>query len=96
MTGHLTGGPAGRAMRFEVRNERRDHLAAGRRLAGLLEDLAVRGGEEVGVLVGGPADHHAVDLAQLLLDLVETGEAAVDLDHQLGMLPLEAVHVAVP
>ena len=46
-------------------------------------------------LIGGAAHHHAVDMAQLLLRLLEAGDAAIEHDLEIGVRALEAVHNAV-
>ncbi len=58
-------------------------------------DLAVGSGEEVGVVVGGAADHGGVHLLTLGLSLVEGEDAAVDFDEKLGEVAFEAVDVVV-
>jgi hypothetical protein len=58
-------------------------------------DLAVGGGEEVGVVVGGAANHGGVHLGALGLGLVEGKDAAVDFDEELGKVAFEAVDLVV-
>jgi hypothetical protein len=58
-------------------------------------DLAIGGGEEVGVVVGGAANHGGIHLGALGLGLVEGEDAAVDFDEELGEVAFEAVDVVV-
>ena len=47
------------------------------------------------VVIGLSADHHAVDLAKLGLDIRPARESAVDDDLELGELLLESMHIRV-
>ena len=62
---------------------------------GGVEEAAVHLGENVGRLVGGAAEHHAVDVFQMPRGRVEVFDAAVENDRQLGMRGLEPVHAVV-
>src|SRR5690554_7380185 len=52
-----------------------------------------RSGQQVGVLVGGAADHHPVDMGELRLRHVQVEDAAIDVDLQVGAVGLQPVHV---
>ena len=85
---------AGREVALDVGEEAAEHVGAGRRRVGGAEEAAVDLGEQIGVLVGGAAEHDAVDVGEVRLGLVEARDAAVDDDGEVGARGLEAVHAA--
>ena len=70
-------------------------VAAGVRILGLAVQLAVHRRQQPGVVVRLTADHHAIDVLQLLVQLVHQLQAAIDTDMQGRVRLLEAVHAAV-
>ena len=61
--------PAGREVAFHVGEEAAEHVGAGRHRVGGAEEAAVDRGEQIGVLVGGTAEHDAVDVGEVRLGL---------------------------
>ena len=72
-----------------------EDLRAGRDGAGLPENIPVQPGQQVGVLQGDPAEHHAVNPAEVGLDRPKFADAAVDADVQLGEIALQPVNPCV-
>ncbi len=56
------------------------------------EDLPIGRRQHVRIVISLAPDHDTVELAQMSLDLVETGDAAVHHDAQMGKIPLQLLH----
>ena len=83
---------AARHLGLDIRNQRIDHVGAAGDRALLAEDAAVHVGQQVGVVVDLAAEHHAIDVLQVLVALVQRLDAAVDDDVQLREFLLQPIH----
>ena len=83
-------------MALDVRDQPLEHLCA-RSTMGAAGSKKRRSTsvENVRRLVGGAAEHHAVDVIQMPRGRVEVLDAAVENDRQLGACGLEPVHAVV-
>ena len=70
----------------------RSTSARSRGRAGIAEETCVPLRHAPGVVVGLAADHHAVDMLQMLGDLLIAGDAAVEHDGQRREVGLQPVH----
>ncbi len=82
-------------MALDVGQKALDRFGARRHLGAGVEEAPVDLGEDIRGLVGGAAEHHAVDVLQVRVGLVERRDAAVDDDGQLRVRRLEPVDARV-
>ena len=72
--------------------ERLKGVCGGRRLA---EQLGIDAEQELGALVGGPADHDAIDLGEVGFGIGDRADAAVDRDRERGEGRLQPINPAI-
>ncbi len=70
----------------EIGIHRLSHIARG-----FAEKPRIHIGEKLRVLIGGAAHHHAIDMLQMRLGLIERGDAAIDDDGQFRPRALQRI-----
>jgi nucleoside-diphosphate-sugar epimerase len=81
-----------RELRLRVRHEGMQHLGARARSRFVAEQPRTRLRQEIGIVIGDAAEHHAVDVRKLALDRVPVSETAVQHDGQRREIALQLAH----
>ena len=84
----LLSRPPAAQVALDIGDQRLQHRPAGGHRRRRAEQPAIDLGQQIGVLVGGAAQRHAVHVRQMRLGLLERGDAAVEDDLELGCAAL--------
>src|SRR5262249_48673197 len=86
---------AARELALDIGNERASGAACAeeRRWGG--EQLRINGEQPPGLLIGRAAHHHAVEMVEMLLGLLNAGDATIEHDRKPRMRGLEPVDAAI-
>src|SRR5687767_12909278 len=80
---------------LEVGHHGLEHLPAGAWQGNVITAERIGFGKKVGMLIGGPPEHGAIDVLEMRCGLCEGRDAAIDLDTECGEICFETIHVVV-
>src|SRR5262249_40094317 len=80
---------------LKVGQHRLEHLPAGAWWGRVAEAERIGLGKKIGILIGGSADHDAIDMPEMHRSLHESRDTAVDLDAQRGEVSFQPIHVSI-
>ena len=80
---------------LQIGEHRFEYLPSGTRWGGVTEIEPIGFGEKIGMIIGNPAKHGAINVLQMRGGLREGGDAAIDLNAQGGEVGFQTIHVVV-
>src|SRR6266446_2898498 len=80
---------------LQVGEHRFEHLPPGAWWDGVTETERIGFGKQIGLIIGCPAKHCAINLLEMRGSLLESRDAAIDLDAQRGEVFFQPIHVSV-